>query len=115
MLIGLRRIKGSHSGENIAETVLPVLKSFELDLNLGIFVADNAGSNDTAIRAILQDLNRDIKDPDGRRARCFAYIINLVTRQTVQGADQPTGPTLSASSPLNTKTVPRDTLLEGTS
>jgi len=30
-------------------------------------------------------------------------------------ADQPTRPTLSASSPLNTKTVPRDTLLEGTS
>jgi hypothetical protein len=46
-------------------------------------------------------------------------ILSLQSRsgpahQTVQGADQPTGPTLSASSPLNTKTVPRDTLLEGT-
>jgi hypothetical protein len=27
-LIGLQRIKGSHDGENIAEAVLPVLKSF---------------------------------------------------------------------------------------
>jgi hypothetical protein len=80
LLIGLRRIKGSYSGENITEAILPVLKSFELAPNLGFFVADNARPNDTVIRAILRDLNPDIKDPDSRRVRYFAYIINLVAK-----------------------------------
>jgi hypothetical protein len=39
-LIGLQRIKGSHSGKNIAEAVLPVLKSFQLGSNLRFFIAD---------------------------------------------------------------------------
>jgi hypothetical protein len=61
LLIGLRRIKGSHSGENIAEAVLPVLESFQLIPNLGFFIVDNAGPNDTAIQAILRDLDPDIR------------------------------------------------------
>jgi hypothetical protein len=87
LLIGLRRIKGSHSGENIAEAILPVLKLFQLGSNIGFFIADNAGPNDTAIRAILRDLNPDIKDPDSRRVRCFAHIINLVAKAFLFGKD----------------------------
>jgi hypothetical protein len=64
-----------------------MLKSFELDSNLGFFVADNAGPNDTAIRVILRDLNPDIKDPDSRRVRYFAYIINLVAKAFLFGKD----------------------------
>jgi hypothetical protein len=87
LLIGLRRLKGSHSGKNIAEVIMPVLKSFQLDSNLGFFIADNAGSNDTAIRAILRDLDPDTKDPDGRRVRYFAHIINLVAKAFLFGKD----------------------------
>ena len=87
LLIGLRRIKGSHSGENIAEAILPVLRSFQLGSNLGFFIADNAGQNDTAIQAILRDLDPDIKDPESRRVRCFAHIINLVVKAFLFGKD----------------------------
>jgi hypothetical protein len=51
-LIGLRRIKGAHSGENIAEAMLPILREMGIVLRLGFFIADNVGNNDTCIRAI---------------------------------------------------------------
>ena len=53
VLIGLRRIKGAHSGENIAEVAIPVLQEYRVAANLGVFVTDNAELNDTAIRYIL--------------------------------------------------------------
>jgi hypothetical protein len=57
-----------------------VLKLFELAPNLGFFVINNAGSNNIIIRAILRDLNPNIKDPDSRRVKCFAHIINLIIK-----------------------------------
>ena len=64
-----------------------MLKSFQLGSNLGFFIADNAGPNDTAIQAILRDLYPDIKDPDGRRVRCLSHIINLVAKAFLFGKD----------------------------
>jgi hypothetical protein len=52
-LIGLRRVRGSHTGENIAEAVIPLLQMYDLGPKLGYFVGDNIGSNDTGIRCIL--------------------------------------------------------------
>jgi hypothetical protein len=45
---------------------------------LGFFIADNAGNNDTCIRAICQLL--DIKNPKTRRVRCLGHIINLAAK-----------------------------------
>lgn len=67
--------------------MLPVVKSFQLGPNLGFFIADNAGPNDTAIRAILQDLDADIKDPDDRQVGCLGHIINLVAKAFLFGDD----------------------------
>jgi hypothetical protein len=50
----------------------------QLGSNLGFFIADNAGPNNTAIRAILRDL-----DPDG----CLTHIINLVAKAFLFGKD----------------------------
>ena len=52
-LIGFRRVRGSHSSENIAEAMIPLLQMYELGPKLGYFVGDNIGSNNTAIRCIL--------------------------------------------------------------
>jgi hypothetical protein len=78
-LIGFKRIKGGHAGENIAEVVIPVLEEYEVSQNLGVFVTDNADSNDTAIRAILKSLRPDLNISD-RRARCLGHIINLAAK-----------------------------------
>jgi hypothetical protein len=76
LLAGMRRLKGSHTGENITEVVIPIILEMGIQDRLGYFVGDNASSNNTAIRAILNELRPDIEDPDSRRVRCFGYIIN---------------------------------------
>jgi hypothetical protein len=86
-LIGLTRMKEAHSGENIAEAIIPVLKIYNLAPYLGYFIADNASNNDTAIHGILQALRPDIKDPNSRRVRCIAHIINLVVKAFLFGDD----------------------------
>jgi hypothetical protein len=48
----MRRIKGSHTGENIAEVMIPVLEEMGVVSRLGYFVGNNAGPNDTCWRAI---------------------------------------------------------------
>ena len=78
-LISFKRIKGGHAGENIAEVVIPVLEEYKVSQNLGVFVTDNADSNDTAIRAILKSLRPDLNISD-RRARCLGHIINLAAK-----------------------------------
>ena len=51
-LIGMRRVKGAHTGENIAEAINPVLVEMGVVSKLGFFVGDNAGNKDTCWRAI---------------------------------------------------------------
>ena len=87
ILIGLKRIKGAHSGENIAEIAIPVLQEYKITANLGVFIADNAESNDITVRYILVTLRPDIKDPNSRRSRCLGYIINLAANTFLFGND----------------------------
>jgi hypothetical protein len=59
-LIGLRRLRGVHSGENIAETILTLLNEYEITSRISFFTADNAESNDKAINLILQAARPDL-------------------------------------------------------
>lgn len=86
VLLALKRITGPHSGENIAEVIIPTLQSYEISPNLGVFVADNADSNDSAIRATLSTLRPDL-DPRLRRSRCLGHIINLAAQAFLFGKD----------------------------
>lgn len=40
-LIALRRFRGGHSGENMSELLVEVIREFGFDDRLGYFVADN--------------------------------------------------------------------------
>jgi hypothetical protein len=84
-LIGMRRIRGAHTGENIAEAVMPILLEMRILPKLGYFIADNDGRNDTCIRTILRKHRPDIKDPDSRRVRCLGHIINLAAKAFLFG------------------------------
>jgi hypothetical protein len=86
VLLGLKRMKGPHSGENIAEVMIPVLKEYEVAPRLGVFIADNADSNDTAIRSILTQIRPDL-DPVSHRARCLGHIINLAAKAFLFSSD----------------------------
>ena len=86
-LIGMRRVKGAHSGENIAEVMIPVLEEMGIVSRLGYFIGDNAGPNDTCWRAICRKLRPDIKEPDSRRVRCLGHILNLAAKAFLFGKD----------------------------
>jgi hypothetical protein len=79
-LLGLHRLIGHHSGENIAGAVVDVIRKYGLTSDqVGWFVLDNASSNDTCVKEILKVL--DINDTVGhRRLRCLGHIINLAAK-----------------------------------
>ena len=83
-LLGLRRLKGPHSGENIAEAMVAVAKTYEIMDQIGYFVLDNAGSNDTCVSAMIEQL--DIDDTkEHRRLRCLGHILNLAAKAILFG------------------------------
>jgi hypothetical protein len=82
VLIGLPRIIGPHSGENIAYYVKEVIDRYELGSNLGYFVLDNATNNDTCLKALAVWFPMDV---GRRRLRCVGHIINLVVRAVIFG------------------------------
>jgi hypothetical protein len=55
-------MRGGHTGEDIAKAILHVLKEYGIINNLGVFIVDNAKSNDTAVKAILRELKPIIQD-----------------------------------------------------
>ena len=48
-LLGLPRLYGSHSGENIANCLISVVTQYDLEPKLGCFMMDNAKDNDRAL------------------------------------------------------------------
>jgi hAT family C-terminal dimerisation region len=86
-LLGFRRLRGTHTGNNIAEAVLKVIYKYGLSHDtIGWFVLDNASSNDTCVAEILKGLN--INDTvEHRRLRCLGHIINLSAKAFLFGSD----------------------------
>ncbi|KAL9572045.1 hypothetical protein ACKAV7_003762 [Fusarium commune] len=79
-VLGIRRVYGEHTGENLRSVVLKLLKEYDISGDeIGYFMLDNASSNDTAIRFILKELCpwMDSKQHRHRRLRCLGHIINL--------------------------------------
>lgn len=79
-LIGLRRIKGPYTRENIAETIIPVLEDMKIVTHLGYFIADSKSSNDICQQVIYAKLRPDIKKPNDKRVRYLEYILNLAAK-----------------------------------
>jgi hAT family C-terminal dimerisation region len=90
-LLGMRRLDGAHSGENICEAFWEVVLDYGLTKRIGYFMLDNATSNDTAL-TILRKKLRDMSIPkffsvSHRRLRCFGHIVNLVVKALLYGKD----------------------------
>jgi hAT family C-terminal dimerisation region len=87
ILLGLRRLRGKHSGENIAEAVVNVVRKYGLTGDqIGWLVLDNASSNDTCVAEILKALNID-DTVEHRRLRCLGHVINLAAKSFLFGAN----------------------------
>ncbi|KAJ3453314.1 hypothetical protein MRS44_017561 [Fusarium solani] len=83
-LLGLPRIEGRHSGENLAHRVSEIIHEYGIEEHIGYFVTDNADSNGTC----LEDLGIELGfKKQHRRLRCCGHIINLVARSILFGTD----------------------------
>lgn len=84
VLIALKRMKGRHTGENMADLLVQTINEYDLKQRLGMFICDNHTANDKAIRVTLGRLRPDI-EPDSRRVRCLGHIVNLAARAFIFG------------------------------
>jgi hypothetical protein len=80
VVLGMKRLIGPHSGENMASLLKQVLQTYKIGPRLGYCVLDNAGDNDTCLRVVEEHLRSDgvIWDADAHRLRCFGHIVNLI-------------------------------------
>lgn len=85
VLLSLRPLRGIHSGENIAEIILETLHEYRIH-EIGWFVSDNHGANDTAVQQICESFHIP-EQADGRRLRCLGHIINLTAQAFLFGKD----------------------------
>jgi len=53
MVLGLYKVVSKHSSKNIAAVLLKIFKDYRISNNIGYFIANNAKSNNTYIKAIL--------------------------------------------------------------
>jgi hypothetical protein len=87
VLLGIRRLHGTHDGQNIGQAVVSLVdQDYKFRNNLGYFVLDNAKNNDTAVAHILSSIRPDLA-PLERRLRCIGHIVNLVAKAFLFGAD----------------------------
>jgi hypothetical protein len=52
VLICLKEVEGSHTGENLSQYVLQAIDDFEITPRLGYFQMDNAPNNDVMLREV---------------------------------------------------------------
>ena len=82
VLGGLKRVRGTHSGENISTVVVSFLKEMDIDARLGYFIGDNATSNDTCWEAVLKAIDTPLS-ASASRIRCLGHIINLIAKDFI--------------------------------
>lgn len=87
-VLGMRRIYGEHTGDNLGSVVLELIKEFNIvEDQIGYFMLDNVSSNDTGVEFILKELCPWImpKQRRHRRLRCLGHAINLCCQACLMG------------------------------
>ncbi|EXA32070.1 hypothetical protein FOVG_16646 [Fusarium oxysporum f. sp. pisi HDV247] len=87
--LALRRVWGSHSGDNQAATIYDILGEYGIRDRTGAGVCDNASSNDTCLASLYRQLYPAMAEEDIRnhRTTCFGHILNLAARAFLWGED----------------------------
>src|SRR5438046_2183303 len=70
----------------MAQSVIAVIKEYEVTNILGYCILDNASSNDTSVRAVSKQLHPNL-NPKKRRLRCLGHVINLATKAFLFGGE----------------------------
>ena len=83
-LLGLCHLMGAHSGANMAEQVVQIIKDYNLIDKIGYFVLDNATNNDTCLEETFDALSLEVQVKT-RRLRCLGHVINLTAQAFLYG------------------------------
>jgi hypothetical protein len=75
---------GAHGGEQISKIIIEVAREYRIEDRLGVFVGDNAESNDTTWKETLEVLHPG-RDSKASRSRCLGHIINLAAKAFIFG------------------------------
>ncbi|KAI8402286.1 hypothetical protein FOFC_17593 [Fusarium oxysporum] len=88
-LLALRRQSGSHSGENLAGSLVDIVHEWEIEGRVGCAISDNMAANDTCLYHMYQQLDPSMRPVDikTRRMRCYRHTLNLVARAFLFGKD----------------------------
>lgn len=84
-LLGLPRIEGIHSGENLADLAVATFRDWAIADKVGCLTLDNAAPMDTAMVRLGEELGFD---GEKRRIRCGPHIINLSVRAALYGGNK---------------------------
>lgn len=84
VLLGMKEVLGSHSGENIGATVLEVIRDYQIQDRIGWIMLDNAYSNDTAVSYLVEELDLD-RTAAEVRLRCMGHVLNLAAQDFLFG------------------------------
>jgi hypothetical protein len=88
-VLALQELKGEHTGLNMAEIIVRVLRTYKIAGRVSYFMADNAEANDVCIDAVLRTIypNMPLKQRKQRRLRCLGHIVNLCCQDFIVGKD----------------------------
>ncbi|OAQ65601.1 transposase [Purpureocillium lilacinum] len=88
-LLALRRQFGTHSGENLAASLVGIAQDWEIGGRVGCVVSDNLAANDHCLQYMYKQLDSSMRPADikARRMRCYGHILNLVARAFLFGKD----------------------------
>ena len=92
-LIAFHRLRGNHTGESLARTILYLLDRAGITTKTGHFTLDNA-ENNTKMMEHLEKLlvTRELPlefDAKDRRIMCFPHIINICVQHVVEEFSAP--------------------------
>ena len=68
-----------------SQRVEGLIREFEIEDRIGVFVGDNATNINSAVRALVRRFR--LSNGEVRRSRCYGHIINLATQVFLLGKD----------------------------
>ena len=87
LIIGFEEMAIQHTGENLCEKFVEVVKDFRIENKIGSIVSDNANNAMLGITLAAAELSTG--DHTVQAHRCMAHIINLIVKAGLQTLSQP--------------------------
>lgn len=86
-VLAIKRLHGSHTGENMAEVMCSVAQDFDITSSIGFCNSDNASPNDTMTNWMESELEKQGIRWSAKlnRLRCVGHISNLAVQALLHG------------------------------